>query len=383
MSSSTCPDGPTAMDNTETEQAFDSLLATLKRYNREYLRQGKEPSNMEVAEGYRYLLHLLSVGMELFVEGDILRPELIPIVSPRRKLMGDNADAYYYHASLSANGSYRVRGRNTGETYISLTLHTGEEAGGWATGVADILNSEEFDTDDAGNWEVLIGQDVRGPNTINLSPDTVSLISRHYYLNENYAAADPNIHPVISIERLDSVPDSSPPSDKGMAKKLRALVQFIRANSIERPLMGSKTTPAYFSLRPNSLGKPSVSVDSGWTAADNAKAAGTFILGPEEALIMKGRMPKCLFSNVVLWNKFLQSFDYRYRQVSLNKRQMELAEDGSFTIVIAHRDPGVANWLDTEGRRFGIVYWRFVLPTEQVEPIDTEVVPFSMVSSYT
>jgi hypothetical protein len=32
--------------------------------------------------------------------------------------------------------------------------------------------------------------------------------------------------------------------------------------------------------------------------------------------------------------------------------------------VIAHRDPGVANWLDTEGHARGTIFWRFLLPDE-------------------
>ncbi|MBW2293898.1 MAG: hypothetical protein JRG89_11695 [Deltaproteobacteria bacterium] len=42
--------------------------------------------------------------------------------------------------------------------------------------------------------------------------------------------------------------------------------------------------------------------------------------------------------------------------------------------MIAHQDPGVANWIDTEGRPFGMVYWRFVLPAGEVETPQTEVV---------
>ena len=48
--------------------------------------------------------------------------------------------------------------------------------------------------------------------------------------------------------------------------------------------------------------------------------------------------------------------------------------DGSFRMVIAHDDPGVANWIDTEGRGFGMVFWRFFLPEGEVETPVAEVV---------
>ena len=36
-------------------------------------------------------------------------------------------------------------------------------------------------------------------------------------------------------------------------------------------------------------------------------------------------------------------------------------------MILAHKDPGLPNWLDTEGRSFGMVYWRFLLPEGPVE----------------
>ena len=44
-----------------------------------------------------------------------------------------------------------------------------------------------------------------------------------------------------------------------------------------------------------------------------------------------------------------------------------LEADGGFRIVIAHEDPGVPNWIDTEGRGFGMVFWRFFMPEGEIE----------------
>ena len=124
----TCLDQALPADATETERALRSLLETLNVYGQSYLYQGPvTPSELDIAEGHRYLLHLLTVGTELFVEGNPSHPEMAQIVSPTRKLMGDNADAYYFHASIAADGNYTIRGRNTGEVYISLTVHSGDE----------------------------------------------------------------------------------------------------------------------------------------------------------------------------------------------------------------------------------------------------------------
>jgi hypothetical protein len=76
----------------------------------------------------------------------------------------------------------------------------------------------------------------------------------------------------------------------------------------------------------------------------------------------------------VLWNRHTHTLDYRYRRTSLNRKQTTLEHDGSFKIVLAASDPGVPNWLDTEGRPSGSVFWRFQLPEGEIAPLETKVV---------
>ena len=92
--------------------------------------------------------------------------------------------------------------------------------------------------------------------------------------------------------------------------------------------------------------------------------------------MVTGRWPECRFANVCLWNRQQQTYDYTTRRVSLNRTQTALEADGSFRMVLAARDPGVPNWIDTESRPFGLVFWRFMLPEGEIETPAAEVVPF-------
>jgi hypothetical protein len=122
--------------------------------------------------------------------------------------------------------------------------------------------------------------------------------------------------------------------------------------------------PVPFSFRDSGLPVPG--------AADIFYAMGRWQLGPEEALVMTGTLPSCPFANVMLWNRHMQTLDYRSRQSSLNKSQIRLEPDGRYRIVIAHRDPGGPNWLDCEGHHSGTIFWRFLLP--ETDPTRTECV---------
>jgi hypothetical protein len=117
--------------------------------------------------------------------------------------------------------------------------------------------------------------------------------------------------------------------------------------------------------------------DFGLAAFDAAYSMAPYAFGPDDALVMTGRWPACRSAHVCLWNRHLQTYDYAQRPVSRNRASTRLEPDGSFRIVLAHRDPGVPNWIDTEGRPFGIVFWRFMLPEGPIETPQARVVPLA------
>jgi len=128
------------------------------------------------------------------------------------------------------------------------------------------------------------------------------------------------------------------------------------------------------SVVPNVFPVPVTPGNFGLAAADAHYSMAPFLIGPDEALVMIGRWPDCRFANVCLWNRFQQTFDYLNRVVSLNRTQTEADSDGRFRMILAHEDPGLPNWLDTEGDSFGLVFWRFFLVDGDVDTPQAEVV---------
>jgi hypothetical protein len=57
---------------------------------------------------------------------------------------------------------------------------------------------------------------------------------------------------------------------------------------------------------------------------------------------------------------------------------MFVGDDGRFHVVVAHQDPGVPNWLDTESRQIGLVNFRYFWGTT-LPALATEVVPLTAV----
>jgi hypothetical protein len=70
----------------------------------------------------------------------------------------------------------------------------------------------------------------------------------------------------------------------------------------------------------------------------------------------------------------MQTLDYLDHCSTLSHRDVVLDADGRFELLVAHRNPGHRNWVDTTGHRRGFVYFRWLLPDAIPDPLETRVV---------
>jgi len=366
---------PTTESRKKLHELLDLLLQVDER------RYGKEwgiESVGDIADGHRNLMHILEGGLFSHFDSDPERPVFRRIVSPTRKFRGDNGDAIYFDAAIRPDREYLVKGNVAGAVYVSLTVEDGPGEGAYATGTAAGLHDGEFDVDANGNFEIVLSAQPHDRNWLKLTPAAARITTRHYFEDETCAGADPSRHIPMSIEpRVDPGP---PPrwtpegQDRRVAAGIERVMNFVRGDTIDQPPRKPEDQPSWVSTTPNVFNMPEKPGDMAFSAMDIAYTMAPYLLGPDQALVMTGRFPECKFANVCLWNRYIQSFDYNNRRISLNRKQTELEADGRYRMVIAHEDPGLANWIDTEGRPFGMVYWRFLLPEGTIETPQAEVV---------
>ena len=182
----------------------------------------------------------------------------------------------------------------------------------------------------------------------------------------------------IAIEPLEDPGPPAPLDDATFAARLTAATAFVRSTTLALRVFGAPGTVPFRSNVPNTVGTPwsfrNADVDAAG-AVDIYYSTGTFDLGPDEALVMEGTVPPCVFTNVTLWNAHMQTLDFVHQRCSLNSAQMVTDVDGHFRIVISDRDPGVPNWISTQGHRRGDIFWRFLLPEVQPPTPTCTVVP--------
>lgn len=74
--------------------------------------------------------------------------------------------------------------------------------------------------------------------------------------------------------------------------------------------------------------------------------------------------PKVVSWNYQLNNHWMESLDYRYFQIHVNKGKACQTADGKIRIVVAAQNPGLTstNWVDTAGHDFGTCCFRWITP---------------------
>jgi len=364
------------LGGSETRKAYRELLDLLDELDQGWVHApGRIRSPFDESDAYRNVMHMLEVGLLRYLEADPEHPVFERLVSPTRKFLGDNPDAIYFGAFVRGDRRYRIRGNLAGAVYSSFTIEYGSEPGGMSQGVASVLNDSQFEVGADGNYEILVSptRENSPGGWLELPANAVQITTRHYFESARSAAADPYLHIPLVIEPLDAPPPPPTFDDTRVAAGIRRVAAQLRQKTHMMPVPGTVKQPNWISEVPNHFPKPEPPGDIAFTALDAAYSMAPYALAEDEALVMRGRFPKCRFSNVVLWNSFLMTYDYAHRSVSLNREQTKLEPDGSFRIVLAHRDPGLPNWLDTEGRPSGLVYWRFFLPEEQPQTPQAEV----------
>jgi hypothetical protein len=336
--------------------AFHELLDLLHDADKPFIEGDRALTDeVNVAEGYRYLTDALHAAMEIYLRSDALRPTFVPIVGPTFKWGGDNSDAFYNFAPISPEVEYVVHGKRGDAVSISVCIYGGPPDGRWSTRIVSNVSDRDLTFDDNGGFDIVVSRTrpSDGRAWLELAPDANAMITRDYHV-------DP-VHGAPTVYSIEAIPNAAPPlplRDEEVASRLRAVTNFLRELLAITPL----PDPA----EPNTIADVWEVPDAtyGWAAKDAHYAMGSFALADGEQLVIEGRSPECAYWGCMLWNPFMQTFDYRYERIGINGNQATYEPDGSWRLVVAAHDPGHPNWLSTAGHPRGVLFFRWFLAAE-------------------
>jgi hypothetical protein len=326
------------------------------------LGEGVPDSPRDRAEGFRYLTRLLAAGIVTCVEhADGDDPSFARMVDYDMRWGLDCPDCLYLYAGVHGEAAYRIYGNRGSARHIDIQVNHGHFAEGdiskWGT--ISSASGLELRTEPDGSFELLLGGEQREGNWLPLAANASFVLIRQYFYDwEREQPAE------IYIERVNSGP-STPLRTDQIAARLSLLSMWIE-----------KSGTLWEQMSKNALGLPPNTLTVFRSQDSDARAGlrgqaygiGNFRCAPDEAVIVEFAPPPCQYWSIGLANWYWESLDFADRQTSLNGHQAALDADGVFRAVIAHEDPGLANWLDTAGHTQGTLAARFLLASDVPEP---------------
>jgi hypothetical protein len=342
-------------------EAWAEFCDTLKAAGASLSFPGTPQNPFDQAEGYRYLTRLTRAGLEAFVEyADPTRPILHRVVHETVKMGSDNPDNYYETAQLDGRLEYRIRGRRNTIPYLSfgtLIGHYGKSGGMPPTGYLE-ASQIQFEAD--GSFEILLSTEPKPGNWLPMTHETGTLVVRQTFLDRasetpaeleiECLSADSNDLRKLTPEQLVEGLRSASTLVAGASLLFAKWARDFQAHSNELPLFDPERSD-------KAGGDPNIRYyHSHWA------------LAPDQALVIEVTPPVCEHWNFQLNNYWMESLDYRYFRIHVNKHTAHYEPDGSLRIVVAHADPGLPNWIHTVGHESGTMCFRWVRAQQHPQP---------------
>jgi hypothetical protein len=386
------------------------------------------PTDRNLAEGYRYLLGYIYGAIERTLTEDPNFPSFRRALQPLDKATIDNPDAMYFSAAIDGNGSYRVRGKAfdfrhwrgepavpTGRKAPQYVIF--EAASGYAGDSGSIkeltpgsrvmtgsLDTSKLTVEPDGCFEILLAPHRPDGYTGNFIPTKrtrrspqpdgttaeVEYTARYLTGRELFHDWEREEPLELHIVRLGFEGAHPAPLDpRTAAEQMKRVAQIVKNQMYFWNEFYAVVLETYEDmdgdgkrfLPRNDLNAPNfASIRTGGGQSTNLYVGGVYELGADEALIIEERIPvPPAYMGFQLSNLWGESLDYANCISSLNGFQAEWDQDGALRLVVAHRDPGVPNWVDTTGLPEGFLTqrWTYSQRPEQLPAVKVKKVPYA------
>lgn len=364
-------------DDAALQSAWHEFCARLQRAGEQVFKDANPASGAHRVDAFRFLTQNLGQAFDLALETrDTRYPALHTFCGPTRKLGGDCADFTYQQAWIDGRSAYRLTGTRGTSRFFNVTVQGPRVAGPGVlhepfgdTPEANLFGHQLSVADD-GQFELYIGGPERGPNWLPTTPG-----SRKLFIRQGFDRWD-ELPAQMRIERIDMASPKPLPAPDAMIEAMGWAGDFVTGLMADWPDFP-------FTYGGVDADTPNAFPDVGATDADRkrGRAAANMYweLAPDEALIVEFDAHDGLWM-LTNMGVFFNSMDYLYRPVSYTPSRTKVDRDGRIRLVMAHRDPQVHNWLDTQGFERGNLTYRHMLEGEPVA-LGTRTVKFDELMS--
>lgn len=347
--------------------AWDRFCDRLKEAGDKAFKDANPPAPILRADAYRFLTQNLGQAFPLALETkDPAYPMIHYFTHPTMKLGGDVSDFTYRQAWISGDYTYRITGKRGTARWFNLTVQgpkpdkiPGTDFPPLHEPFGDIpecnILGSQIKTDKDGTFELTIGGEERPENWLPTTPG-----SRKLFIREAFDAWG-ETPTTLTIERVGMDEPRPLPSPERMIEAMDWAGDFVTGLMRDWPEHSWMTSGGV--CDPNALNE--FPADKSANTADDAKrgrmaAHMIWHLEPDEALIVE------MDNHDGFWifgmgNVFVGSMDFLHRTTSYTPARTKVDSDNVVRFVISHDDPGVHNWLDSQGFSDGNLTYRNLL----------------------
>ncbi len=302
----------------------------------------------DLLEGLQYLAGGIAACTHLAFDYDRDHPFLQSGTGPFTKMGLDNPDTLYFGTRVQAGREYLVTGTRGTTTDLSFQLLGGEYTDDNVPDSETAFDDRQLDIGANGDYEWRF-----------TPAANAQLVIREVY--NDWSAQRGK----VAIARADTAGTAPPPLTNDLIEKRFAVAGKQLVQRIKTWLQFPQWF--YMNIPVNTMVAPRLTPGG---LATQYSSAGHFELTPDQALVITLPATDAPYLGFQLGSLWYVSLDYINHQTSLNGTQAQVDADGKIRIVVADRNPGVTNWVETLGHRKGFLQFRWQRISRQLTEAD-------------
>jgi hypothetical protein len=289
-------------------------------------------------------------------------PFSIPGLDPPNPSGIWNPDNLNYIAVISGAGRYQisgVRGNSVDLSFQAITGFPGDDTTGAPTAT---LSLPQLSVSSNGNYTINVGQAPQSGNWLPTTAQTTIVSIRETFNNWGTAVPDQ-----LRLVRVDQTgrPLVHLSSDQ-MVAALHAASQQV----LEESAYWDGFWTSILSKLPANFVLPASGTVGGLPT--QISSLDHFDLAPGRALVINVPPDQyAAYQGLEVADVWGQTLPYATHESSLNATQAYLGSDRLYHFVISETDPGVPNWIDTDGHSEGFVFLRWQANTSPFTSADS------------
>jgi hypothetical protein len=361
----------------ESVEVWEAFCGDLARAGRLLADERTPKDDLTQAEGLRKLLRMVRMGFEVSLEyGNPDHPQLYAHATELTVEEGETSDARYLQAVIDGAQDYRITGTRGEAPWLECTVYAGKVGLDEESRVVGALTEADLSVEEDGSFELALGPTPRPGNWIRTSPDATLVYIRQYSHDWGCTRSAR-----LEIRREGENAGPRPPITLAEVRTAleRTAAYVVRGTALWKAVVDHRRAAPpnrFFILELEMDPEDQPEMPTG-----HRFSSGYFRLEPDEALLLSFEPAEVPYWGLDTTNYWFEPLSYADHRSHLNNRTVELEPDGSVRILIASRNPGRRNWIDTRGHREGTMLFRWSRTDAPVPEIRAEVVNLEAASA--